>query len=89
MIVQVPVTALGIWLASDTGGVHDTEVAVVFVTIVPVALPKVYVSVWVKEEDARLMEILVADPMVALAADTEEALGMESSVMVALAVMEP
>lgn len=39
-MVQVPVTAFGIWLARETGGVHETDVAVVLVTIVPVALPK-------------------------------------------------
>ena len=41
VIVQVPVTAFGIWLARETGGVHETEVDEVFVTIVPVALPNV------------------------------------------------
>lgn len=44
-MVQVPVTAFGIWLASDSGGVHDTEVAVVLVTIVPLVFPKEYVRV--------------------------------------------
>ena len=39
VIVQVPVVAFGIWDASETGGVHDTE-SPTEVAIVPVALPK-------------------------------------------------
>ena len=35
-----PLVAFGIWLASDKAGVHDTEVAVVLVAIVPLVLPK-------------------------------------------------
>ena len=87
-MVQVPLTAFGIWLARDRGGVHDTEVDVVFVAIVPLVLPKLYVSVCVKDDDARLMLTVVADPIVALDADTLDALAIESSVMVALAVMD-
>jgi hypothetical protein len=44
--------------------------------------------VCVKEEDARLMLIVDAEPIVALEADTLDALAMESSVIVALAVMD-
>ena len=62
MIVQVPLIAFGIWLASERAGVHDTEVAVVLVAIVPLVFPKEYVSVCVKAEEARLIEIVPADP---------------------------
>lgn len=58
---------------------------VVFVTMVPVAVPKAYVTVCVKEEDARLIVIFIALPIVPLSAVTVDALGIESSVMVALA----
>ena len=89
MIVQVPLIAFGIWLASERAGVHDTEVAVVLVAIVPLVFPKEYVSVWVNEEDALLIVIVPADPIVIFAADTLEARGMLSSVILALAVMVP
>ena len=42
----------------------------------------------VKEDDARLMVTVVAVPIDVLDADTEDALAMESSVMVALAEIE-
>jgi hypothetical protein len=86
-MVQVPVVALGIWLARDNAGVHDTEVEVVFVAIVPDVEPKVYVSVCVNEDDARVMVIVDADPILTEVADTVDALAMLSSVMVALAVI--
>lgn len=40
VIVQVPLVVLGIWFANARAGVHDTDVEVVFVVMVPVALPK-------------------------------------------------
>ena len=40
-MVQVPVVDFGIWSASVSGGVQETDVEVVFVAIVPFALPKV------------------------------------------------
>ena len=89
MIVQVPLIAFGIWLASERAGVHDTEVAVVLVAIVPLVFPKEYVSVCVKAEEARLIEIVPADPIVMFPAVTPEARGMLSSVMLALAVIVP
>ena len=89
MIVQVPLVAFGIWLARDKAGVHDTEVAVVLVAIVPLVFPKEYVSVWVNEAEALLIVIVPADPIVIFAADTLEARGMLSSVILALAVIVP
>ena len=86
-MVHTPEVALGIWLASDNDGVHDTFVAVVFVAIVPVAVPKEYVRVCVKEELALEMEIVEAAPISTEVADTEEALAILSSVIVALAVI--
>ena len=38
--MQVPLVLLGIWEARDVGGVQETDVEVVLVAIVPVALPK-------------------------------------------------
>ena len=75
-------------MARDTAGVHDTEVDVVFVAIVPEASPKLYFNVWVKEDDALLMEIVVAFPIVTADADTVDARGIESSVTVALAEID-
>ena len=49
-MVQVPVVDFGIWSAKVSGGVQETEVLVVFVAIVPFALPKVYDSVWLQAE---------------------------------------
>ena len=88
VIVQVPVTAFGIWFANESCGFHVTEVDAVFETIVPVALPKAYVSVWVNEEDAREICITDAFPNSAFEAVTEDALGIESRVTVVFAVME-
>lgn len=62
VIVTVPLVLFGIWFASVREGVQLTEVLLVFVAIVPVALPKVYVSVWVKLLDARLMLIVPVLP---------------------------
>ena len=88
VIVQVPVTAFGIWFANESGVFHVTEVDAVFETIVPVALPKAYVSVWVNEEDAREICITDAFPNSAFVAVTEDALGIESKVTVVFAVIE-
>lgn len=49
--------------ANDFGGVHETLVLVVFVAMVPVADPKVYVSVCVKDDEARSMVIVRAVPI--------------------------
>ena len=85
--MQTPLVVFGIWLARESGGVQDTEVAEVLVAIVPLALPKVYVSVWVKDEEALLILIARAEPIVPFEAETEDALGMESRVIFALAVI--
>ena len=61
-MVTVPLVLFGIWFASVRDGVQLTDVLLVFVAIVPVALPKVYVSVWVKLLDARLMLIVPVLP---------------------------
>ena len=42
MMVQVPLTASGTWDASESGGVHATDTASVFVANVFVTLPKLY-----------------------------------------------
>lgn len=75
-------------MARESAGVHDTEVDDVFVAIVPVALPKEYVSVCVKEEDALVIVIVDALPRLTAVAETVDARGMESSVTVALAVID-
>ena len=62
--MQVPLVLFGICVASDVGGVHDTDVALVLEAIVPLALPKEYVSVCVKDEEAREMLIVPALPIV-------------------------
>ena len=59
---------------------------VVLVAIVPVALPKEYVSVCVKKDDALVIVIDDAEPMFTLVADTVDALGIVVSVCVPLAV---
>jgi hypothetical protein len=86
-MVQVPVVDFGIWSASVSGGVQETDVEVVFVAIVPFALPKVYDSVWVKDDDALVTVMVVAVPRFTDLADTEEALGIVFNVTVALAVI--
>jgi hypothetical protein len=87
VIVQVPVVDFGIWFARVSGGVQETDVLVVFVTIVPFALPKVYDSVWVKEDDALVTVMVLAVPRFTDFAETEDALGIVFSVTVALAVI--
>ena len=86
-MVQVPVVDFGIWFASVRGGVQETDVLVVFVAIVPFALPKVYDSVWVKDDDALVTVMVLAVPRLTGFAETEEALGIVFSVTVALAVI--
>ena len=86
MIVQVPEVALGTCSESDTVGVHDTDVDVVFVAIVPVAFPNLYVRVCVNELDALLIDTVVALPIVTADADTLDALGIVFNVCVPLAV---
>ena len=61
--MHVPVVLLGICDAREVGGVHDTDVALVFVAIVPLALPKEYVRVCVNEEEAREILIVPAEPI--------------------------
>ena len=85
-MVHVPDTALGIWFAKETAGVHDTEVDDVFVVIVPLVFPNLQVSVCVNDEDALDIEIVVAFPIVTDDADTLDALGIVFSVCVPLAV---
>jgi hypothetical protein len=58
VIVQVPDVALGICEHKLMGGVHDTEAEDVFVAMVPVALPNLYVRVWVNALLALLIVIV-------------------------------
>ena len=58
----------------------------VFVAMVPVAVPKEYVSVCVNEDDALVIVIVDAEPIFAFVADTVDALGIVVSVCVPLAV---
>ena len=53
--------------------------------MVPVVLPNLYVRVCVNEDDALVIVIVEADPIFALVADTEDALGIVFSVCVPLA----
>ena len=57
----MPVVLFGIWFAKDRGGVHPSAVAEVFVAIVPLVLPKLYVTVCVNEDEAR--EIYIVPPL--------------------------
>ena len=86
-MVQVPAVDFGIWFARVSGGVQETDVLVVFVTIVPFALPKVYDSVWVKDDEALVIVMVLAVPRLTDFAETEDALGMVFSVTVALAAI--
>ena len=58
----------------------------VFVAMVPVAVPKEYVSVCVNEDDALVIVIVDAEPIFTFVADTVDALGIVVSVCVPLAV---
>ena len=57
-------TLLGICAASDVGGVHETEVEELLVQMVPVASPKEYVMVCVKDVEARVTVMVPAEPIV-------------------------
>ena len=83
VIVTLPLVLFGICFASVRAGVQLTDVLLVFVAIVPVALPKVYVSVWVKLLDARLMLIVPALPRFVAAMLQEDFLGIVYSATVA------
>ena len=85
--VAVPDVAFVTWFASVIAGVHETEVSVVLATIVPEALPKAYVMVCVNELAALEMEIVDALPIVPALMLILDALGMESKVIAALALM--
>ena len=61
---------------------------VVFVAIVPLALPNEYLSVCVNDDDALVIEIVVADPIFTFDADRLDARGIESNVTDALAVID-
>ena len=88
VIVQVPDIAFGISDANDSEGVQDTEVDVVLLTIVPLAPPKVYVSVCVKAEDALLIVIVDIESISVFVADTPDARGIVFNVCVPLALTE-
>ena len=70
VIVHVPLVAEGNWLARLVAGVHETLVLLVFVTIVPVLLPYLYVSVCVYELFSREIVIVCAVPSVPLPVET-------------------
>ena len=72
----------GICEANEVGGVHDTDVALVFVAIVPLVLPKEYVSVCVKDEEARVILIVPALPIVVAGMEMLDVRGMVCSVTV-------
>ena len=59
MIVPVPDWAFGICASSDLAGFQFTDAFVVFVVIVPVALPNVYLMVCVNDEDFLLVLIVI------------------------------
>ena len=73
MNVHVPLDAFGICEANVVGGVHDTDALLVFVTIVPVAEPKLYVMVSVYELSCLVIPIVRAVPIVPFDADNVEA----------------
>jgi hypothetical protein len=76
-MVPVPLVAFGICAARvAVAGVQDTEVLVVFVAIVPDAVPNAQVKVCVKEELARLMAIVPAVPIVKSDTEIDDARGM-------------
>ena len=52
------------------GGVHAIEVAEVFVVIVPDALPKVYLMVWVKAVAYLVIDMVSGEPIYPLVAAT-------------------
>ena len=79
--VPVPAVALGIWGAMvAVGGVHGTDVPAVLVTTVPEAVPNAHKIVWVNPDEARVMVIAPALPIVKAPQVMVEALGMVFSV---------
>lgn len=81
-------TLLGICAASDVGGVHETEAEELLVQMVPVASPKEYVMVCVKDVEARVTVMIPAEPIVVAGMDMEDfrgivAVGVPSVVVVA------
>ena len=73
---------LGICAASDVGGVHEMEVEELLVQIVPVASPKEYVIVCVKDVDARVTVIVPAEPIVVAGMEMVDFRGMVRRVTV-------
>ncbi len=69
VIVHRPEVALGICAASASPGVHDTD-APTLVAIVPVALPKAYVSVCVALSVSLFVLIVTAEPRLTELEDT-------------------
>ena len=72
----------GICAANDVGGVHEMEVDELFVQIVPVASPKEYVIVCVKDVDARVTVIVPAVPIVVAGIEIEDFRGIVCRVTV-------
>ena len=75
-------TLLGICAASDVGGVHETEVEELLVQMVPVASPKEYVMVCVKDVEARVTVMVPAESIVVAGMDMEDYRGIVRSVTV-------
>ena len=73
---------LGICAASDVGGVQETEVEELLVQIVPVASPKEYVMVCVKDVEARVTVIVPAEPIVVAGIEIEDFRGIVRRVTV-------
>ena len=59
--MHTPLVAFGIWLASESGGVHDFDVPM-FVPIVPEAEPNEYNSVCTVFSLCRAIEIVMLLP---------------------------
>lgn len=79
--MPVPLVALGTCGASvAVAGVHDNYVLVVFVAMVPLALPNVQLTVCVNEVDARVIVIVPAVPIVKVLNDSVDARGMSVNV---------
>ena len=64
------------------GGVHETEVEELLVQMVPVASPKEYVMVCVKDVEARVTVMVPAEPIVVAGMDMEDFRGIVRSVTV-------
>ena len=63
LTVQVPLHAVGPWLAKETGGVKDMLVDVDCVVTVVVELPNVYWTVWVNDELALEIVTVCEEPI--------------------------